>query len=386
MKEKAYISGSVLRWSRETAKFSLDEVAKRMLCDTSKVEEWENEKDFPTLKQAEKLSQLFRRPLAVFFLPSPPEDFQTLRDFRNKSAQKDYSTALTFVIRDIQQKQNWLKEFLLSEGENPLAFIDKYSKSNKVDEIAKDIITQLDIDRSIKTNDYLKYFIDKVETKRIYVSLTSNIHSHLPILIDEVRGFAISDSMAPFIFINSSDSKNGQLFTLVHELAHLWLNTSGISNIDTIEFRENSANYDPIEILCNEIAAEILMPTIHIKEYFNNKKIELNYIDSIAKILNVSSYALSVRLLNLNYIEKKYFFQLKEIFEKRYLEYLEREAQKTKKIVVNWYILQIRKNSRAFTHNIYDFYKGGRITGYEASSLLNVKISNFQKLEKFLFA
>jgi len=155
-----------------------------------------------------------------------------------------------------------LEEFLLEQGEKPLSFIGRFDKESSIFDIAKDIKKELSIDDKIQTDNIFKYWINKIEDKRIFVSRTSNIHSHLKISTKEVKGFAISSKLAPFIYVNSGDEKNAMLFTLIHELVHLWINTTGVSNINSIEFREklNTKDYDPIEILCNQVTAEILMP------------------------------------------------------------------------------------------------------------------------------
>ncbi|MCX6152780.1 MAG: XRE family transcriptional regulator [Candidatus Kapabacteria bacterium] len=383
MKDKAYITGSVLKWSRETAKLSIDQVARTMKKDPASIAAWENEADYPTIKQAEKLSEMYKRALAVFFLPVPPKDFDTLKDFRGKNEQRDFSTALTFYIRELQQKQNWLIEQLESDREEELKFLGKFALNSKVIEIANDIKNEIGFDSLKNLKEPLRDLINKVEQKRIFVSLSSNFHSRSLLNTAEVRGFAICDKLAPFIFINTADSKNGQLFTLMHELAHLWLNSSGISNID---FRESlNSIYDPIEILCNEVAAEILMPIRLIREAFKGKNITIDLISNFSKEINVSSFALAVRLLKNNLIKNEFFYHIKSIFEKRYNEFLKKEESKEKTGTPSPFLLQVRKNSRAFSNYVYQNYKSGRINGAEASSLLKIKINNFSRMERYLF-
>ncbi len=390
MREKAIITSNILRWARETSKMSIDQVALKIKVKKEKILLWESGEDFPTINQLEKLSKLYRRPIAIFYLPEPPSDFQTLRDFRRNTAFNEYSTALTFIIRDIQSKQSWLSDFLKEEGKNKLDFIGKFNSNTSAEVIASDIIKTLEIEPSVKNQDILKYWVDKIEQKRIFVSLTSNIHSHLRIDINEVKGFAIADKYAPFIFVNSADVKNAQLFTLIHELTHLWINASGVSSFDLIDFRNsNDLNkYDPIEVLCNRVTAEILMPKASIYSILKNyKTITPEIVEKIAKEMRVSSFALSVRMLNLRIISQIQFNQFKKVFREKYDEYLESQSNKPKqKGGPSYYILKIRKNSKAFTSYIYGYYKNGKISGYEANKLLDIKVSNFKKLEKHLYA
>jgi len=390
MKNKAIITPNILRWARETSKMSIETVALKIKVKEEKIDLWEKGDNYPTINQLEKLSKLYRRPISVFYLPEPPSDFQTLRDFRKSRDLNEYSTALTFIIRDIQLKQFWLSNFLKEESEQPLDFIGKFNKNDDIKLIAKNIKEVLEIDDHYYNNDTLRYWIDKIEQKGIFVSLTSNIHSHLKIDVEEVKGFAITDKYAPFIFINSADSKNSQLFSLIHELAHLWINVSGVSAFDFIDFRDkNELNkYDPLEVVCNKVAAEILMPEEIIRSLFkSNSEITHELIEKKAREIKVSSFALLVRLVNMNIISTTVFNSYKKVFNEKYEDYLERQAKKTKKKGgPSYYILKIRKNSRAFTSFIYGNYKSGKISGYEANKLLDIKVSNFKNLEKYLYA
>ena len=331
MKIKAIITPNILRWARETSKMSIETVALKIKVKEESIDLWEEGDDYPTINQLEKLSKLYRRPISVFYLPEPPSDFQTLRDFRKSRDFNEYSTALTFIIRDIQSKQSWLSDFLKEESEQPLDFIGKFNKNDDIKLIAKNIKKVLEIDDHYYNNDILRYWTDKIEQKGIFVSLASNIHSHLKINIEEVKGFAITDKYAPFIFINSADSKNSQLFSLIHELAHLWVNASGVSAFDFIDFRDtNELNkYDPIEVLCNKVTAEILMPEKKIRSLFkSNSEITHELIERKAREIKVSSFALLVRLVNMNIISTTIFNSYKKVFNEKYEDYLEIQAKK----------------------------------------------------------
>ncbi|MCI0448162.1 MAG: XRE family transcriptional regulator [Chlorobi bacterium] len=385
MSEKAIVNSEVIKWARITAKMSIEEVAAKLPCRPVKIEEWENDVDYPTIRQAERLAQIYRRPLAVFYLPSPPKDFETLKDFRRTDKSGEYSTALTFIIRDIQERQIWIRDFLIEQNEDGLSFLGNFSIENSVNDIANDIKKVLEIEENIGTDKILKYWIDKVESKRIFVSLANNVHTRMKLSIDEVRGFAIYDNVAPFIFINTEDTENGMLFTLAHELAHIWIKQSGVSNV---EFRESNVDfYEPLEVFCNEVAAELLLPLNMVKDYFKNVKITIDVIDAFANKMHVSPFSVSVRLLKNGYIPTSVFNEYKKIFKERYEKHLENKLQKKKKQKGggDFYRDQIKKNSRAFTFLIYDSYREGIVNSYEASSLLHIKINKFAKLETYLY-
>lgn len=387
MPMKALITPDVLRWARETARMSTESIAAKMRVKEERIKAWEMGKDAPTMRQLEKLSTYYRRPIAVFFLPTPPSDFETLRDFRKKNQNDAYSTALTFHIRDIQAKQAWLSELLRKEGDQPLEFIGKFNINTHPKTIAKDIKHTLDIaPRLSKGTDARKYWIEKAEQKQIFVSLAASLHSHLKIDVEEVKGFAITDKYAPFIFVNSADSKNAQLFTLVHELAHLWIDASGVSAFDLIDFRNKEAikKYDPVEILCNRTAAEALMPEALIKTAWTNQKSTLQFIKEIAQEFHVSTLAMLIRALNLKLITDTLFQKYRNQLALEYQNYLKSTKHK-KAGGGNYYRSVIRRNSKAFTSHAYAYYKSGKINGIELFNLLGIKTSKFNKLEEYLY-
>ncbi len=391
MAEKAYITKSVLLWGRKSSKYSIDEVAIKLKVEKEVIEKWEDEssEEYPTLKQLETLSNLYKRHLAVFYLPEPPRDFETLRDFRKNQNSKDFSKGLNFMLREIQDKQLWMKEYLIDNKETELDFIGRFGLNDNPNKIAENILKETKINILVQTPNYLNYLIEKIEAKRIFVTLSSNYHNRMLLDPTEFRGFAISDKLAPFIFINSADSKNAQIFTLIHELVHLWINSTGISDLNSIEFRDtdNQNKYDKTEILCNRVTAEILMPEHYFRNEIENKSISINLIDQLAKIFNVSSYAINVRLLNLNIITLNKFNEFKKITDKRFEDFQNKNSQKVKsKGGPDYYLMQTRRNSNSFTHLIVGNYRSDNISLNEASSLLNIKVNNLPKLEKYLFA
>lgn len=343
---------------------------------------WEEGSEYPTIKQAEKLAKAYKRPFALFFLPENPSDFQPLQDFR-KSDSKELTTGSVFIIREIQQKQNWLSEVMEESGESKLSFIGKYSRQNSPEEVAEDILTTLKISRNISgQGSPVKYWVDQIEAKGIFVSRTSFIHSRLLLDKDELQGFAIADLYAPFVFVNSQDWDAPQLFTLVHELAHLWINETGISNDVVID----SKNSNPIERFCNEVAANVLMPKDLMRLF--NSQVYSNSISvyNAAKHLGVSSFAFIVRALNLSLISLGQYQTLKTQVQKDFNEFLIREDEKKQKAKQKEggpspYLLRVNKNSRSFTQYVLDAFRGGNIEPTEASTLLNTSINNFKKLE-----
>ncbi|MFN5557327.1 MAG: ImmA/IrrE family metallo-endopeptidase, partial [Chryseotalea sp.] len=259
MADKANITPKILKWARESARMSEEVAASKVSITVDKLKEWENGDSQPTIRQAETLAKAYRRPFALFFLPDIPRDFQPLQDFRKKDA-KPLSTGSIFIIREIQQKQAWIKEVYEENKETPLAFVGRFNLQSNPIAVANDILTTLEIDPSnYKKDTPIAEWIEKAESKGIFFSRTSFIHSRLKLDSDELQGFSIADKYAPFVFVNSDDWNAPQLFTLVHELAHIWIAASGISNEIEPEIKHKDKLH-PVELFCNEVAANALMP------------------------------------------------------------------------------------------------------------------------------
>ena len=391
MADKAFITPNVLKWARESAKVSEESAAAKVSVPVGKLQEWESGTSQPTIKQAQTLAKAYKRPFALFFLPEIPRDFQPLQDFR-KSGSKTLTTSSIFIIREIQQKQAWISDAYAENDEIKLPFVGRFSINDNPQVVAQDILKTLDIHPArYKSESPIKEWIDASETKGIFVSRTSFIHSRLKLDSDELQGFAISDSYAPFVFVNSEDWNAPQLFTLLHELAHIWIAETGISNDVEPEIK-NKEKFHPVELFCNEVAANALMPKDLILNFGSQIYQNSKEVFKMAKLLGVSSFALIVRALNLGLISIPVYQKLKRQADIDFAEYLKREAEKRAKQKEkenpggpNYFLLQLNRNSRLFTQTVLDAFRGGSIEPTLASNLLNVQINKFQKLEAQLF-
>ncbi|MFN9339627.1 MAG: ImmA/IrrE family metallo-endopeptidase [Candidatus Kapaibacterium sp.] len=391
MADKAYITPNVLKWARESARMTEETAAAKVSVTVDKLKEWEAGTTQPTIRQAQTLAKAYKRPFALFFLPEVPRDFQPLQDFR-KSGSKTLTTSSIFIIREIQQKQTWISDVYSENQEEKLAFVGRFSINDNPQTVAKDILNTLKINPVFyKTDNPIKEWIDAAETNGIFVSRTSFIHSRLKLDSEELQGFAIADPHAPFVFINSDDWNAPQLFTLVHELAHIWIAERGISN-EVVPDLKHKDKFHPVELFCNEVAANALMPREIVlsldSTFFQTSK----NVFKVAKQLGVSSFALLVRALNLNIISTPTYQKLKKQADIDYAEYLKREAEKkakqnekNKSGGPNYFLLQLNRNSKLFTQTVLDAFRGGFIEPTLASNLLNVQVNKFPKLESQLF-
>jgi Zn-dependent peptidase ImmA (M78 family)/DNA-binding transcriptional regulator YiaG len=391
MADKAYITPNVLKWARESARMSEEVAAAKISVTIEKLKEWEEGKSQPTIRQARILAKAYKRPFALFFLPEIPRDFQPLQDYR-KSGSKELTTSSVFIIREIQQKQAWISDVYEENQENKLPFVGRFSINDNPQKIADDILETLKINpASYKTDNPIKEWIDAAEKNGIFVSRTSFIHSRLKLDSEELQGFAIADPYAPFVFVNSEDWNAPQLFTLVHEIAHIWIAETGISNEIEPEL-QNKDKFHPVELFCNEVAANALMPKEIILAFNSDVFKSSKVVFKTARQIGVSSFALLVRALNLNLISVSAYQKLKKQADIDFADYLSREAEKKarqkekgKKGGPNYFLLQLNRNGRLFTQTVLDAFRGGIIEPTIASNLLNVQVNKFQNLESQLY-
>jgi Zn-dependent peptidase ImmA (M78 family) len=393
MADKAFITPNVLKWARESARMAVETAATKVPVTVDKLKEWEDGSSQPTIRQAQILAKAYKRPFALLFLPEIPRDFQPLQDFR-KSGSKELTTSSIFIIREIQQKQAWISDVYSDNNEEKLAFVGRFSANDSPQVVANDILSTLKIDpTAYKTENPIKEWIDSAETNGIFVSRTSFIHSKMKLDSEELQGFAIADHYAPFVFVNSEDWNAPQLFTLIHELAHIWIAETGISNGIEPELK-NIDKFNPIEIFCNEVVGNALMPSeIMLKidrSIFKNSQ----EVFRTAKTLGVSSFAFLVRALKLNLISPTVYHSLKKQADIDFQAFLKKEAEKKAALKLkqkekpggpNPYLLRLNKNSRLFTQVVLDALRSGFVQPTQASFLLGTPVNNFSKLEAQIY-
>ena len=393
MSDKAFITPNVLKWARESARMSEETAANKVAVTIERLKEWEEGISQPTIRKAQALAKAYKRPFALFFLPEIPRDFQPLQDFR-KSGSKELTTSSIFIIREIQQKQAWISDVYNENNEGKLSFVGRFTIKDNPQVVAKDILSTLKINpAAYKTENPIREWIDASETNGIFVSRTSFIHSRMKLDSDELQGFAIADPFAPFVFVNSDDWNAPQLFTLLHELAHIWIAETGISNGIEPEIKSRD-KFSPIELFCNEVAANALIPNEIISNIDRSIFRNSQDIFKTAKTLGVSSFAFLIRALNLNIISPTLYHSLKKKAEIDYQEFLKKEAEKKAALKIkqkenpggpNPYLLRLNKNSRLFTQVVLDSLRSGFVQPTQASLLLGTPVNNFHKLEAQIY-
>ena len=218
-------------------------------------------------------------------------------------------------------------------------------------------------------------------------ALGINICRQSDIASEEARGFVLTDEYAPFIYINSSDAKVAQLFTLIHELVHLWLNLPGISNLEGIG-RSGRTENDRIEIFCNKVASLVLLDEkIFSEEWAKTAKDDSleKRIEAVAIKAKVSDEVVARRLFDKNMITVEKYADLRRQFQERWLQ-LKKEVRIRRQDSTGFpspHLITVLGNGKLFTTAVLDSYSGGFLPSTTAASLLNAKVHNFQKLAAY---
>lgn len=296
--DKAFINSTMLQWALERAEADIS----ILNANEQKAKEWLSGKSLPTFKQAQEIAKKLHIPFGYLYLKEPPQEKEIIPDLRtiNNLKNPKLSFELKELIKIMKYKQEWYKDYV-NQNDLIIKSLPRYKIDTDTNIIVKYIIDFFDLSDIIakgkKRDDFLKESINKLENTGILIMRDSIFKGNTKraLNIDEFRGFAIYDDNMPLIFINTKDSKAGQIFTLFHELAHILLGESGIS-IDEI----NPNN--EIELKCNDISANVLMPTEKFKYEFYKVKSNPNYIKDLSDIFSVSCFSVLLRLKNMKLI------------------------------------------------------------------------------------
>ncbi|MFH1897146.1 MAG: ImmA/IrrE family metallo-endopeptidase [Candidatus Desantisbacteria bacterium] len=344
------------------------------------IKSWGKESN-PTLRQLEQLAKMTFTPLGYFFLPKPPEDKLPIPDCRTVTGigiQRP-SPDLIETIQIMQRRQDWMRDYLIEQGENPLPFIASASLSDNVIKFANDIraALRLKVDWAQESTNWTKALIllsESVEEAGILIVFNGVVgnNTHRNLNVEEFRGFVLSDKYAPLIFINSKDAKAAQMFTIVHELVHLWLGINGVINFRAMQ----PANNDT-EKFCDQVAAEFLVPKEQIHACWPQFKQSNEPFQELARQFKVSPIVCARRTLDLNLITKAEFFN----FYNLYLED-ERRSVKRGSGGGDFYATQNTRIGRHFFEVVSRATKEGQLLYRDAYQLTGLHGKTFDEYIK----
>jgi Zn-dependent peptidase ImmA (M78 family) len=290
------VKPKLLRWARERAGMSEEELAKRF----PHLRDWEDEALRPTFKQLEDYARATHAPFGYFFLVEPPIEELPIPDFRTVGGREigRPSPDLLDTIFLCQQRQEWYREFALTEHEEPLQFVGSSTLATDIEDTAGAIRDALhfDIEERRRTRtwiDALRGFIEQADAIGVLLMVNGVVanNNHRRLDPNEFRGFALADPLAPLIFVNGADTKAAQMFTLAHELAHIWLGQSALSDAEPV-----SAPAQQVESWCNQVAAELLVPLATFRQEYRRGEELRSALDRLARQFKVSTLVVLRRI------------------------------------------------------------------------------------------
>jgi len=379
----------IIKWARERSGLSLDEAAKKLNLKSSKqsgasiLSDYESGQKEPTSKKVGEIAKLYHRPLLTFYLSKPPviqkkgEDYRTIPD----SIPLEANGNVDAIVRDIFVRQSIVSEALIdSDDAENKDFVGCFKDMPDVTDAVAYIYKRFNISisefrRQGTAHDAMGYLRKQVEKEGVFILLIGNLGSHhSSVSTSYFRGFAIADKIAPFIVINDNDSKSAWSFTLLHELTHVLIGESGISN--------NSISHK-IEKYCNDVASNILLTqddlsTVKIDDPSNFDELSA-VLKERASFYNVSPSLIAYRLLRDGRISIDKWEKMSSHFKELWLKSKEKNPD-DKKSSGTYYVTKRHKTGGALLRVVKNSILEGVITETKAGKVLGVSPGNVAKM------
>lgn len=368
MKMELNINANMLIWAIARAGYDREE----FVAKAPNVQLWIKGEKKPTVKQLETFSKKVHLPFGYLFLPNPPEEKLPIPFFRTNNPQPTgVSVNVYDTILLMQQRQDWLKEYLKDNDFKPISFIGKFRNQPNVAAIVHDIRNTLGLHENWASQcaawtDALEKLTRKIEEAGI-ISVFNGVvenNTRRPINVDECRGFVLADDYAPFMFINNSDGKAAQMFTIVHELAHLWSGHSA-----GFDFRKLRPADDPTEILCDKVAAEFLVPQNAFNEVWQ-RRASIKY---CSRFFKASEIVIARRALDTGKISLQDFYNFYDEYAKR--EFIKKEKQAGGG---DFYAAARKRLNMTFASHVNRAVKTGKLLYRDAYRLTGLKGDAYQ--------
>lgn len=370
MAETIDIKPKMIRWAIERSRLPMEDLVARF----PKLEEWQSGDKKPTLRQLEDFAKKTMTPFGFLFLNDPPDESLPIPDFRTigDTPIDRPSPNLIDTIHTMQRRQAWMRDILTEDGHEQRHFVGSAGVIDNHKSLAQKIRQELDLlpdwAESLATwEDALRTLRNAVE--RIGILVFSNgivgQNTHRPLDPEEFRGFVLCDPFAPVVFINGADAKSAQMFTLAHELAHIWLGKDGLFNL--VQTMPSNAE---MEQFCNRVAAEFLIPDYKLTERWRDAKATSQPFKTIARWFKVSPLVAARRALDLRLITKGAFF---EFYQKEKEEWQRLKDQQRDSGGGDFYRNQDVRLGRRFTGYLFRAVREGRIAYHDAYRLTDLK-------------
>ena len=295
------VEPALLAWAYERSGLDDEKLASKF----PKLPKWESRELTPTLKQLENFARATRTPVGYFFLPTPPEDDVPIPDLRtigDKPVVRP-SPDLLDTIYQCQQRQDWYRDYARSIGLSQVSQVGSMTTAVPPVEAAAEITAALSFEvdmRGRSWSDAFAYLRDQAEEIGVLVMVSGVVGSntHRKLNPEEFRGFALVDSVAPLVFVNGADTRAAQIFTLAHELAHIWLGESALSDADLGVQTTNA-----VERWCNRVATEVLVPMEALRSTFDVHADLTDELDRFARLFKTSTLVVLRRVYEAGHLD-----------------------------------------------------------------------------------
>ena len=364
----------MLTWARERSQLALAYLDKRF----PRLQQWERGDARPTFRQLESFAKATHTPIGFLFLPEPPEERLPIPDLRtvvHRPARP--SPDLLDTIYAMQRRQDWLREERLEGEADPLEFVGNARLNDEPMAVGQEMRRAVGLDDGwagevASWEEAVSELCRRIEGLGVMAVVNGVVgnNTHRKLDVEEFRGFALTDRYAPLIFVNGADAKSAQMFTLAHELAHVWLGAEGegISGFEGI-----FPGSDRIEKFCDQTAAEFLVPARELKERWREVKGTPDPFERVARYFKVSPIVAGRRAMDLRLVNRKTFFDF-------YDAYTKRERQRTKATGGgDFYNNQNTRVGATFATSVIRAAMGGRLSFREAYNLTGLRGGAFQE-------
>ena len=376
-----YIQGinpNIVKWARERSGYTLQEVAKSLNRDVATISNWESGAGAPTYVQLEKLADKYKRPIAMFFFPEPPNETDFVGQLALRSSEiEQLDPSIRILLRQARARQLSLME--LNMGMNPAEtkiFHDPHAQLDaSPTKLAQQTRAYLDVSVETQaswrsTREALENWREQVEEKGIFVFKDA-------FRDDSVDGFCLVHEQFPVIYLNNSKPSVRQIFSLFHELAHLLLGENGIT-------RGINPVGEQIEVFCNQFAAEFLVPSSDLEPRLSYPVYNDAAIEELASYYKVSRPVILLRLINRGTLPQNSYRRRAAQWTEEYESRLEGRAGGESSGGGNYYNTHAVYLGYRFMELAFSRYHQGQCSIEELADHLSIKVKNLPRLEDCL--
>jgi len=361
------VNEKVLRWAVRRCGLELDELEQRF----PRIRQWAGGESWPTLRQLESLARATLTPLGYFFLAEPPEDrlpiphFRTLHDETPAKPSPD----ILETIQIMQRRQAWMREFLIEQGQKELPFVRSARRGEQPRSVVQRMLGTLGLVEGWASSkrtwtEALRTMREAIEDAGILVVVNGIVgnNTHRKLDPNEFRGFVLVDSYAPLVFVNGADGKAAQMFTLAHELAHVFFGSSA-----AFDLREMQPADDPMEQTCNRVAAEFLIPQRELRRIWPSVRNDSEPFQTIARRFKVSALVAARRALDTNLINREAFLNFYRAYQSDERRVADRRSEGG-----DFYATQNLRVGQRFASTVIRAVKEGKLLYSEAYRLMGL--------------